>query len=61
MKGHSILENGFSSVVSQLQRGYVGKGMGKVVGDGKRQVHGGCIVQGLVFLIQEYEYHPVSC
>lgn len=55
VKGHSILGNGFSSLISQLQRGYVGMGMGKVVGDGKRQVHGGRIVQGLVFLIQEYQ------
>lgn len=40
VKGHSILGNGFGPAVSQLQRGCVGMGMGKVVGDGKRQVCG---------------------
>lgn len=54
MKGHSILGNGFNPAVSQLQRGCVGMRMGKVVGDGKRDMWGH-IVQGLVFVIQEHK------
>lgn len=56
VKGHGILGNNVSPAVSELQRGCVGMGMRKVVRDGKRQLHWGYFVKGLVLLTQEYEY-----
>lgn len=54
--------NGISPAVPQLQRGCMGREMRKVVGHGKRQVHWGYFVKGLVFFTQAVGFQKsVGC